>query len=179
MSTLRHPHIVQFLGVCCFPDSRPPALVMERLLTSLHDLLAPEIECQPSPLSFFTLGLKSSVVHNIACGLTYLHERSPPVIHRDLSARNVLLNSEMVAKIADLGVAHIVPRMRAAATMTKAPGTGIYMPQKPSHLQPLILRNQNMMPVLTSFLLEWSQSLQSVKFSHVILYHLMRKVGCW
>ena len=128
MSTLRHPHIVQFLGVCCFPDSRLPALVMERLLTSLHDLLAPEIECQPSLLSFFTLGLKSSVLHNIACGLTYLHERSPPVIHRDLSARNVLLNSEMVAKIADLGVARIVPRMRAAATMTKAPGAGIYMP---------------------------------------------------
>ena len=34
----------------------------------------------------------------------------------------------MVAKIADLGVARIVPRMRAAATMTKAPGAGVYMP---------------------------------------------------
>ena len=34
----------------------------------------------------------------------------------------------MVGKIADLGVARIVPRMRAAATMTKAPGASIYMP---------------------------------------------------
>ena len=34
----------------------------------------------------------------------------------------------MVAKIADLGVARIVPRMRAAATMTKGPGALIYMP---------------------------------------------------
>ncbi|CAI8020224.1 hypothetical protein GBAR_LOCUS12098 [Geodia barretti] len=34
----------------------------------------------------------------------------------------------MVAKIADLGVARIVPRMRAAATMTKGPGAIIYMP---------------------------------------------------
>ena len=36
----------------------------------------------------------------------------------------------MVAKIADLGVARIVPRMRTAATgtMTKAPGAAIYMP---------------------------------------------------
>ena len=34
----------------------------------------------------------------------------------------------MVAKIADLGVARIVPRMRAVATMTKAPGAGVYMP---------------------------------------------------
>ena len=131
MSTVRHPNVVQFLGVAFFADSRLPALVMERLLTSLHDLLAPDTPPPPgapSPLAFFSVVLKCSVLHNVACGLAYLHERSPPVIHRDLSARNVLLNSEMVAKIADLGVARIVPRMRAAATMTTGPGALIYMP---------------------------------------------------
>ena len=131
MSTLRHPHIVQFLGVCFLQGSRLPALVMERLLTSLHDLLDPETEPPPpqdAPKPFFPLILKCSILHNVASGLAYLHERSPPIIHRDLSARNVLLNSGMVAKIADLGVARIVPRMRAAATMTTAPGAGIYMP---------------------------------------------------
>ncbi|CAI8027776.1 Calcium/calmodulin-regulated receptor-like kinase 2 [Geodia barretti] len=131
MSTLRHPNIVQFLGVAFFPGSRLPALVMERLLTSLHDLLAPD-PSPPSgavtPLSFFSMALKCSVLHNVACGLAYLHERSSPVIHRDLSARNVLLDSEMVAKIADLGVARIVPHVRAAATMTKGPGASVYMP---------------------------------------------------
>ena len=135
MSTLRHPNIVQFLGVAFFPGSRLPALVMERLLTSLHDLLAPDTP-PPSgtvtPLSFFSMALKCSVLHNVACGLAYLHERSPPVIHRDLSARNVLLDSEMVAKIADLGVARIVPRVRAAATMTKGPGASVYMPPEAS-----------------------------------------------
>ena len=34
----------------------------------------------------------------------------------------------MVGKIADLGVARIVPRNRVAATMTKAPGASVYMP---------------------------------------------------
>ena len=38
----------------------------------------------------------------------------------------------MVAKIADLGVARIVPRMRAAATMTKGPGASVYMPPEAS-----------------------------------------------
>ena len=128
MSTLRHPHIVQFLGVCLFPDSRLPALVMERLLTSLHDLLDPEIQPPPNTLSFFKIDLKCSVLHDVASGLAYLHERPSPIIHRDLSARNVLLSSTMVAKIADLGVARITPHMRAAATMTKAPGASIYMP---------------------------------------------------
>ena len=131
MSTLRHPNIVQFLGLCFLPGSRLPALVMERLLTSLHDLLDPEMETSSSPDApkpFFPLSLKCSILHNVACGLAYLHERSPPIIHRDLSARNVLLNSGMVAKIADLGVARIVPRMRVAATMTMGPGAIIYMP---------------------------------------------------
>ena len=34
----------------------------------------------------------------------------------------------MVGKISDLGVARIMPRMRDAATMTKAPGGSLYMP---------------------------------------------------
>ena len=139
MSTLRHPNIVQFLGVCFFPGSRLPALVMERLLTSLHDLLDPETDPPPprdAPKPFFPLSLKCSILHDVASGLTYLHERSPPIIHRDLSARNVLLNSGMVAKIADLGVARIVPRMRAAATMTKGPGAGVYMPPEALESKP-------------------------------------------
>ena len=40
-------------------------------------------------------------------GLHYLHGRSPPIIHRDLSSNNVLLTPSMNAKIADLGVARI------------------------------------------------------------------------
>ena len=119
MSTLRHPHVVLFLGICVLPGSRLPALVMERLLTSLHDLL----ETRPD----IPLGLKHSFLYDVAQGLCYLHSRSPPLIHRDLSARNVLLNSAMTAKIADLGVARIVPSLRVA-TMTKAPGASIYMP---------------------------------------------------
>ena len=131
MSTLRHPNIVQFLGVTFFPGSRLPALVMERLLTSLHDLLAPDTppprDAVP-PLAFFSMTLKCSVLQDVARGLAYLHGQSPSIIHRDLSARNVLLNSGMEGKIADLGVARIAPRMRAAATMTKGPGASVYMP---------------------------------------------------
>ena len=75
MSTLRHPNIVQFLGVCFLPGSRLPALVMERLLTSLHDLLDPETDTPPppdAPKPFFPLSLKCSILHNVSdeeCGL--------------------------------------------------------------------------------------------------------------
>ena len=127
MSTLRHPRIVQFLGLCFLPDSRLPSLVMERMLTSLHDLLAPSPGA-PIPLSFFSIDLKCSVLHDMASGLAFLHERPFPIIHRDLSAANVLLNWELVAKIADLGVARIAPRTKKTATMTTGPGASVYMP---------------------------------------------------
>ena len=118
MSTLRHPHIVQFFGVCFLPGSRMPA-------TSLHDILDPEPPPPTKP--FVPVSLKCSVLHDVARGLSFLQSHSPPIIHRDLSARNVLLNEGMVAKIADLGMARIVPNLRAS-TMTKAPGASIYMP---------------------------------------------------
>ena len=131
MSSLRHPNIVQFLGICEVPDSRLPALVMERLATCLHDVLDPEIDPPPpadAPKAFFPLYLKCSILHDVASGLVYLHEQTPPIIHRDLSARNILLNSGMVAKIVDLGMARITSHIKSAATMTKAPGASVYMP---------------------------------------------------
>ena len=132
MSTLRHPHIVQFLGVCFLPRSRMPALVMEYLLTSLHDLLDPEPPPPTKP--FIPLSLKRSILHDIASGLAFLHSHTPPIIHRDLSARNILLTPGMVAKIADLGMARLVPALRAA-TMTKAPGASIYYYMPPEALE--------------------------------------------
>ena len=125
MSTLRHPHIVQFLGICLLPRSRMPALVMEYPLTSLHDLLDPEPPPPTKP--FIPLSLKRSILHDVASGLSFLHSHTPPIIHRDLSARNILLTPGMVAKIADIGMARLVPTLRAAA-MTMAPRVSIYMP---------------------------------------------------
>ena len=121
MSTLRHPHIVQFLGVCYLPGAELPSLVMERLDTNLHELL----ETTPN----LPLTVKTSILLDTSRGLLYLHSQSPPIIHRDLTARNVLLNSAMVAKIADLGVARIVNlQPHQLTTMTQGPGNIVYMP---------------------------------------------------
>ena len=122
LSNLRHPHIVQFVGLCFFPDSSLPLLIMELLLTSLDDLLenTPDIP----------LAIKRSILADVAKGLAYLHNRNPPIIHRDLSAKNVLLNSAMVAKISDLGNSRIVTidPLQLAKSLTRVPGTIVYMP---------------------------------------------------
>ena len=122
MSSLRHPNITQFLGLCFLPGTQLPLLVMERLETSLDDLL----EHMPN----LPLSLKCSVLEDVASGLLYLHKRNPPVIHRDLTAKNVLLTSSLVAKITDMGNSRIFDMTpgQMASTMSKLPGTLVYMP---------------------------------------------------
>ena len=95
---------------------------MERLDSSLDDLL----ESTPG----LPLTLKQSLLVDVVQGLLYLHTRNPPVVHRDLSARNVLLTSSLVAKVSDLGNARIVNLQpgQLARTLTRLPGTMAYMP---------------------------------------------------
>ena len=121
LSNLRHPYIVQFLGVYIEKASGAPVIVMEYLPTSL----AACVQTKPNIPRY----LQISMLHNIALGLAYLHGHSPPIIHRDLTANNILLTSNMVAKIADLGVARILDLTpKRAMQLTQAPGTAAYMP---------------------------------------------------
>ena len=131
LSNLRHPYIVQFLGVYIEKASGAPVIVMEYLPTSL----AACVQTRPNIPRY----LQISMLHNVALGLAYLHGHSPPIIHRDLTANNVLLTSNMVAKIADLGVARMLDLTpKRAMQLTQAPGTAAYMPpealaQNPSY----------------------------------------------
>ena len=121
--SLRHPNIVQYHGVCLLPNSKLPALVMEQMQTNLHNyLLSPSYTNLP-------LNAKVSIMQDISRGLAYLHNHKPAVIHRDLTARNVLLNSDRVAKISDFGNFCIIDIDPASSSEFKStPGTIIYMP---------------------------------------------------
>ena len=126
LSSLYHPNIVQYHGVCPLPNSESPALVMEQMQTNLHDYLL-----NPSYANL-SLNAKVSILHDIARGLAYLHNHKPAVIHRDLSAKNILLSSDRVAKISDFGNSRIIDIDPACSSefksTTRVPGTIIYMP---------------------------------------------------
>jgi serine/threonine-protein kinase CTR1 len=42
--------------------------------------------------------------------MSYLHNLDPPVLHRDLSSPNILIDSELVAHVADFGLAKVNER---------------------------------------------------------------------
>ena len=125
MQQLSHPNIVQCKGVAFLPDQSPlPVLLMERLMTSLHAyLLDPNNSNLP-------LERKVSFLLDTARGLDCLHSCTPAIIHRDLTATNVLLTSQLTAKITDFGNSRFVDLDPHATPMnlTLMPGTQEYMP---------------------------------------------------
>ena len=117
-STLVHPNIVRFVGVY-YPDphSVMPVMVMELMDTSLREFVK-----KPN----ISMELKISILHDVSQGLSFLHCRASPIIHRDLSPNNILLSCDAVAKIGDLGVARVVKATQSR--LSKAPGTAHFMP---------------------------------------------------
>ena len=102
MMEVDHPSIVQTMGVCFLPDEPLPVLLMERMECNLHSYVL-----DPKHFSL-PIQTKLTILCGIANGLACLHNHRPPIIHRDLTANNVLLDSELRAKIADFGNSQIL-----------------------------------------------------------------------
>ena len=126
---LKHPCIVQFLGLVQDPHNRRPILLMELMEESLTHLL----ECSSTPLPYH---IQVNITHDITLALVYLHTNR--VIHRDLSSNNVLINAGSRAKVTDFGMSKIVnvnPRM-TRSQVTQCPGTPAFMPPEALRARP-------------------------------------------
>ncbi|KAK3006532.1 hypothetical protein RJ639_015905 [Escallonia herrerae] len=103
ISGLQHPNLVRLYG-CCI-EGKQLLLVYEYMENNslAHALFSPE--GSPSYLDWPT---RQRICIGIAKGLVYLHEESPlRIVHRDIKATNVLLDSDLNAKISDFGLAKL------------------------------------------------------------------------
>ena len=113
-------HIIKYLGYCKIKQlSDAPIVIMEVMETNFEQYYLTK-----SP----TLHCTIEILVQVAEGLEYLHKCSPKIIHRDLTANNVLLNvtglQHPLAKIADFGLSKFVQSMR---TMTRLKATEHYL----------------------------------------------------
>ena len=116
LSRLRHPNIVQFMGVYSGDNEADVSLIMEYMHMDLEHC----INTYPNiPLPY-----KASILRDVTYGLAYLH--SSNIIHRDLNTGNILLTQSLQAKIADVGVSKYFDR-KVVRTRTKCPGALYFM----------------------------------------------------
>ncbi|KAL5231536.1 hypothetical protein ABZP36_030312 [Zizania latifolia] len=99
---IHHPHLLLLLGACL----DKACLVYEYMENgSLEDRL----QCKggTAPLPWYQ---RLRIAWEIALALVYLHSSKPKaIIHRDLKPGNILLNSNFVSKIGDVGLSTLLP----------------------------------------------------------------------
>ena len=121
LSEIRHPNIVQYLGVAHDPITGVPILLMELMDDSLTHFLEQSDERLP-------YHVQVNISHDIALALTFLHDTR--ILHRNLSSNNVLLISvgaSIRAKVNDFTVNKLAELNLRMTSLTKCPGIPAYM----------------------------------------------------
>ncbi|GMF54055.1 unnamed protein product [Phytophthora fragariaefolia] len=96
-----HPNVVKLVGIAWTVKTDIQALYEYVDNGNVSDYLT-----RPGTLREWTQQ-KLQIALEVAEALVYLHSFAPPVLHRDLRASNVLLTSEMKAKVSKVGVFHL------------------------------------------------------------------------
>ena len=69
-----------------------------------------------------------NLLHDVAAGLAYLHEKEPPLIHQDIKPDNILVNDEGHFMITDFGIsARVRSTIRNGMAQEQSGGTLAYM----------------------------------------------------
>ena len=135
MADLHHPNLVLFIAAIMDGDSSP-MIITELLSITLRKAYNEDKIAETNKLPIF---------HDLASALNYLHLQHKPIIHRDVSSANVLLekmaNDVWKAKLSDFGSANLVrsattpgegalvysaPEMRINAHNPQAPSVDVY-----------------------------------------------------
>ena len=115
-SKRHHPNLLRFLGATLEGD---PIILTELMDTNLYDAI------RHHELKDHQIIL---LLQDIASAINYLHNLSPePIIHRDISSSNVLLNgpvrSKWIVKLSDFGSANFLWH---TSEQSRAPGNPTY-----------------------------------------------------
>ena len=119
LSQIKHPNIVQYLGVYREPETNVPVLLMELMDESLTHFLE-------SSQNSVLYHIQVNILHDTILALAFLHSNG--ITHRDMSSNNVLLIAGSRAKVTDFGMSTLTDAAAShLASMTQCPGTPAYM----------------------------------------------------
>ncbi|KAK5802313.1 MDIS1-interacting receptor like kinase 2-like [Gossypium arboreum] len=112
LSEIRHKNIVKLHGFCL--HRRCMFLIYEYMARgSLFCVLADDVEAME--LDWIK---RVKIIKETACALSYLHhDCHSPIVHRDISSNNILLNSNLEACVSDFGTARLIDPDSSNQTM--------------------------------------------------------------
>ena len=129
LSAACHPSLLPLLGVCLaparaclvYPLCRGGSLEdrLYRTPAALQRLRMLGFETPPPPLSS---AARLRVLRDAASALHYLHTRSPMILHRDVSAGNILLDERGNGYLADVGLARAAEATAGGSRSAARPG---------------------------------------------------------
>ncbi|CAM0948539.1 unnamed protein product [Alopecurus aequalis] len=129
----KHKNIVRFLGYCCDTQGEMVDYEGELVLADVRQrLLCFEYLPQGSldkKITDASCGLewrkRYQIIIGICEGLYYLHQKH--ILHLDLKPANILLDDNMVPKIADFGISRFFDEKQSGVTTTSMIGTVGYL----------------------------------------------------
>ncbi|KAL5702666.1 hypothetical protein ACHQM5_027852 [Ranunculus cassubicifolius] len=123
LSQIHHQNLVSLEGFCS--EARQQILVYEYLPGGT---LADNLYGSNSRKITLSWVRRLKIAVDAAKGLDYLHNGSNPrVIHRDVKCSNILLDSDMNAKVCDFGLSRQVPQADLTHVTTVVKGTAGYL----------------------------------------------------
>lgn len=122
ISKLRHRNLVQLIGWC--HERKRLLLVYEYMPNGSLDIHLFKNQ------SLVKWGVRYTIARGLASALLYLHEEwEQCVVHRDIKASNIMLDSEFNAKLGDFGLARFVDHAKGAQTTALAGTLGYMAPE--------------------------------------------------
>ncbi|GJN35249.1 hypothetical protein PR202_gb23999 [Eleusine coracana subsp. coracana] len=120
---LKHPNIVQLLGYCSEKENILRTIVF---YSNVIFQIAIKNADESSGLDWDT---RYKIMEGICNGLYYLQEewQVTPIIHMDLKPTNILLDDDMVPKIADFGLSRLFGEDKTKTCTLNCHGTLGYM----------------------------------------------------
>ena len=159
LTQIHHKHIVKLLG-CCL-ETKTPLLVYEY---ASNGTLGDHLQETSKNGDAMGWDRRLAVATQTAEALSYLHRAaSPPILHRDVKAANILLDDNWDAKVGDFGVSRLLPDGDEHIS-TAVQGTLGYL--DPEYFQTLQLTDKSDVYSLGVMLVELITSLKPVDTHH-------------
>ncbi|XP_055812612.1 putative serine/threonine-protein kinase [Solanum dulcamara] len=122
ISSTQHPNLVQLIGCCVESGNR--MLIYEYLE---NNSLASALLGSNGKRVALNWPQRVAICLGTASGLAFLHEEaSPPIVHRDIKASNILIDENLHPKIGDFGLAKLFPE-NVTHLSTRVAGTIGYL----------------------------------------------------